>query len=64
MNEYFVVLSQTKQPEYPCVTGYNVIAPTKHDAHVAAKARYVQDFGFEGYVVVNYSFINRRDLKL
>jgi len=43
---YYVVVSQTKHPDYPIVSGYKVEAPIQIDAERIAKELFCIDTGY------------------
>ena len=57
-NSYFVVVVQTKYPDYPCLSGYHIEAPNKHDAGIQARKNFAADFGF-GYAFTKVDYIRQ-----
>lgn len=47
MPNYYVIVNQTKYPDYPCMSGYDISAPNSHDAEQDARQRFSGDTGFD-----------------
>lgn len=45
--EYEIQVSQTKHPEYPCFSFYNIESYAEYDAKKQAKERFQDDTGFK-----------------
>ena len=58
MNTYLVVVSQTKYPDYPCVSSYYILSANEHDAGIGARKFFVQDFGF-GFTFTKFDYIKQ-----
>lgn len=60
MKKYHIRVSQTKYPDYPCYSFYDIEGPNYHDAEKAARKKFCSDFGFEFKNTVAYTFDKHR----
>ncbi len=53
---FHIRVSQTKFPDYPCFTVYDIDAPNSHDAEQSARHKFVQEWGFGYENTTAYTF--------
>lgn len=56
MKKYHIRVSQTKYPDYPCFTFYDIEMTNYHDAEREARRRFCLDYGFAFKDTEAYTF--------